>query len=152
SRRVDAAVHGEGTGGPARLLPGPEEIATVAGISRRNDGLPVGLEPAAARLPDPSLFEVADRPDRPVRILSGSRKTALPRAVPASVRARRPPRRLVPDPLGLRQDRPPPPADAAGRHRLVPRSLDRRREGGLRPPVGVLRRLRPRRRRGRLLG
>lgn len=59
--------------------PGPEEIATVARICLRIDGIPLGLELAAARLRSLSLSELADRLDDSFRILSGSAKTALPR-------------------------------------------------------------------------
>jgi hypothetical protein len=48
-------------------------------ICRRIDGIPLGLELAAARLRSMSAGDLADRLDESFRILSGSAKTALPR-------------------------------------------------------------------------
>lgn len=59
--------------------PGPQELADVARICHRIDGIPLGLELAAARLRSMSTADLADRLDHSFRVLSGSAKTALPR-------------------------------------------------------------------------
>ncbi|MEX1286935.1 MAG: adenylate/guanylate cyclase domain-containing protein, partial [Acidimicrobiia bacterium] len=57
---------------------GPE-LEAVVRICRRIDGIPLGLELAAARLRSMTPADLADRLDESFRILSGSAKTALPR-------------------------------------------------------------------------
>lgn len=59
--------------------PSPEEMADIGRICTRIDGIPLGLELAAARLRSMSAAELADRLENSFRILSGSAKTALPR-------------------------------------------------------------------------
>lgn len=59
--------------------PSDEEMVDVGRICVRIDGIPLGLELAAARLRSMSARELADRLDRSFRILSGSAKTSLPR-------------------------------------------------------------------------
>ncbi|MDX1449120.1 MAG: adenylate/guanylate cyclase domain-containing protein, partial [Acidimicrobiia bacterium] len=59
--------------------PSDEELTDIGRICRRIDGIPLGLELAAARLRSMSVAELADRLDDSFRILSGSAKTALPR-------------------------------------------------------------------------
>jgi predicted ATPase/class 3 adenylate cyclase/tetratricopeptide (TPR) repeat protein len=55
------------------------ERTEVERICTRIDGIPLGLELAAARLRSMSTGELADRLEDSFRILSGSAKTALPR-------------------------------------------------------------------------
>ncbi len=59
--------------------PTTEEMAEIGRICTRIDGIPLGLELAAARLRSMSATELADRLEDSFRILSGSAKTALPR-------------------------------------------------------------------------
>ncbi len=59
--------------------PTREEIDDMGRICVRIDGIPLGLELAAARLRSMSTGELADRLEDSFRILSGSAKTALPR-------------------------------------------------------------------------
>ncbi len=59
--------------------PTTEDLAVVDRICSRIDGIPLGLELAAARLRSLSPLELADRLDESFRILSGSAKAALPR-------------------------------------------------------------------------
>jgi predicted ATPase len=59
--------------------PTSEEMADIGRICTRIDGIPLGLELAAARLRSLSSAELADRLEDSFRILSGSAKTALPR-------------------------------------------------------------------------
>ena len=59
--------------------PTPDEMADIGRICTRIDGIPLGLELAAARLRSMSPAELADRLEDSFRILSGSAKTALPR-------------------------------------------------------------------------
>ena len=59
--------------------PTAEEMSDITGICERIDGIPLGLELAAARLRTLSTSELARRLDDSFRILSGSAKTALPR-------------------------------------------------------------------------
>jgi predicted ATPase/class 3 adenylate cyclase len=53
--------------------------AAVAQVCRRLDGIPLALELAAARLRGLSLEELAARLDERFRLLTGGRRTALPR-------------------------------------------------------------------------
>jgi non-specific serine/threonine protein kinase len=53
--------------------------AVVAGICRHLDGLPLAIELAVGRLPSMSVFEIHDRLDQRLRLLTGGRRTALPR-------------------------------------------------------------------------
>ncbi len=59
--------------------PTSEEMHAVARICTRIDGIPLGLELAAARLRSMSAADLAARLDESFRILSRSSKTALPR-------------------------------------------------------------------------
>ena len=59
--------------------PSEVELADIDRICSRIDGIPLGLELAAARLRSMSPAELADRVERSFAILSGSAKTALPR-------------------------------------------------------------------------
>ncbi len=59
---------------------GDADLAAIVRVCRRLDGMPLGLELAAARLRTLSPAELADRLDTSFRILSGGgSKTALPR-------------------------------------------------------------------------
>lgn len=57
----------------------PTEMEAVVRICRRLDGIPLGIELAAARLRSLSVAELADRLERSFRILTGGSKTAVPR-------------------------------------------------------------------------
>jgi predicted ATPase/class 3 adenylate cyclase/tetratricopeptide (TPR) repeat protein len=59
--------------------PSEEELADIGRICTRIDGIPLGLELAAARLRSMSTADLASRLDESFRILSGSAKAALPR-------------------------------------------------------------------------
>jgi predicted ATPase/class 3 adenylate cyclase len=59
--------------------PSDGDLAAITRICRRIDGIPLGLELAAARLRSLSPAELAARLDDSFRILSRSAKTALPR-------------------------------------------------------------------------
>ncbi len=59
--------------------PSSDDLAAITRIVTRIDGIPLGLELAAARLRTLSPADLADRLDRSFRILSGSSKTAMPR-------------------------------------------------------------------------
>jgi predicted ATPase len=53
--------------------------AASAAICRSLDGIPLAIELAAARLPALGIEELASRLDDPLMLLSGGRRTALPR-------------------------------------------------------------------------
>ena len=59
--------------------PSVEEMVDIGRICARIDGIPLGLELAAARLRSMSAGELAGRLEDSFRILSGSAKAALPR-------------------------------------------------------------------------
>jgi predicted ATPase/class 3 adenylate cyclase len=59
--------------------PSNHDLEAISRICTRIDGIPLGLELAAARLRSLSPAELADRLDTSFRILSRSAKTALPR-------------------------------------------------------------------------
>jgi predicted ATPase/class 3 adenylate cyclase len=59
--------------------PSGEEMAAIGRICTRIDGIPLGIELAAARLRSMSAPELARRLEDSFRILSGSAKAALPR-------------------------------------------------------------------------
>ncbi|MFP3915195.1 MAG: adenylate/guanylate cyclase domain-containing protein [Actinomycetota bacterium] len=59
--------------------PTPDEMSAVVRICRRLDGIPLGLELAAARMRTLSPLELADRLEDSFRILAGGSKAALPR-------------------------------------------------------------------------
>ncbi len=59
--------------------PSADELKAVGRVCTRIDGIPLGIELAAARLRSMSAPELADRLENSFRILSGSAKTALPR-------------------------------------------------------------------------
>jgi predicted ATPase/DNA-binding SARP family transcriptional activator len=58
---------------------GPEEYAAIARICRRLDGIPLGLELAAARCRTMSLSRLADRLDRSIGELAPARHGVVPR-------------------------------------------------------------------------
>ena len=57
----------------------PENAAAVAEIVRRLDGIPLALELAAARLRMLTVEQIAERLNDRFRLLTGGRRTALPR-------------------------------------------------------------------------
>jgi predicted ATPase len=57
----------------------PDNVAAVVEICRRLDGLPLGIELAAARLRSFTPEQVAARLDDRFRLLTGGSRTALPR-------------------------------------------------------------------------
>ena len=59
--------------------PGMDDIAHIAGICARLDGIPLAIELAAARLRTLSLAQVAARLDDRFRLLAGGRRDVLPR-------------------------------------------------------------------------
>ncbi len=59
--------------------PTEADLRAIARICVRIDGIPLGLELAAARLRSLAPADLADRLDESFRVLSGSAKTALPR-------------------------------------------------------------------------
>jgi len=61
------------------FLPDESDLVAVARICTRIDGIPLGLELAAARLRTMSPTDLADRLEDSFRILSRSAKTSLPR-------------------------------------------------------------------------
>ena len=56
-----------------------DEIAAIAAICRRLDGIPLAIELAAARAPALRIAGLAQRLDDLFRVLAGGRRTALPR-------------------------------------------------------------------------
>ncbi len=67
-----AAVH------PAFRLT-PQNAPAVATVVRRLDGIPLAVELAAARVPALTVAQIAERLDDRFRLLTGGRRTALPR-------------------------------------------------------------------------
>lgn len=61
------------------LAPTDDELRAIGRICRRIDGIPLGIELAAARLRSMSPDELATRLEESFRILAGSAKTRLPR-------------------------------------------------------------------------
>ena len=61
------------------FTPSSDELAAISRICTRIDGIPLGIELAAARMRTMSPADLADRLDESFRILSRSAKTALPR-------------------------------------------------------------------------
>ena len=61
------------------FAPMPEDLAAIAEICRRLDGIPLAIELAAARVQVMSVPEIADRLSDRFRLLTGGRRTALPR-------------------------------------------------------------------------
>lgn len=59
--------------------PGPQESAAIERICRRVDGMPLGIELAAARLRTLSAVQLADRLDESFRVLVGQAKSSLAR-------------------------------------------------------------------------
>jgi predicted ATPase/class 3 adenylate cyclase len=59
--------------------PTDEDLEAIVRICRRLDGIPLGLELAAARLRTVSAAELANRLEDSFRLLTGGAKTALPR-------------------------------------------------------------------------
>ncbi len=63
----------------ARVPNDRHTAAVVAGICRRLDGLPLAIELAATRVPTLDIGELAARLDDRFQLLTGGRRTALPR-------------------------------------------------------------------------
>ncbi len=61
------------------FAPMPEDLAAIAEICRRLDGIPLAIELAAARVQVMSVPEIADRLSDRFRLLTGGSRTALPR-------------------------------------------------------------------------
>ncbi len=61
------------------FAPSPEDLGAVVRVCRRLDGMPLGLELAAARLRTLSPVDLAERLEDSFRILTGGARTALPR-------------------------------------------------------------------------
>jgi predicted ATPase len=57
----------------------PQDVAVIAAICRRLDGIPLAIELAAARTRVLSLEQIAARLDDTFRLLTGGSRTALPR-------------------------------------------------------------------------
>ena len=62
-----------------RFVLGPDTGPHVAKICRRLDGVPLAIELAAARVSVLTVAQIADRLDDRFRLLTGGRRTALPR-------------------------------------------------------------------------
>src|SRR5205823_9546577 len=62
-----------------RFAPDGTRVELVAAICRRLDGIPLAIELAAARVPALDVEELAARLDDRFRLLTGGRRTALPR-------------------------------------------------------------------------
>jgi predicted ATPase len=67
------------TAAHASFAPGTEGLLAIAALCRRLDGIPLALEFAAARVTTLGLKEVAARLDDRFGLLTGGRRTALPR-------------------------------------------------------------------------
>jgi predicted ATPase/DNA-binding winged helix-turn-helix (wHTH) protein len=63
----------------SEFTPREEHLRAMAAICRRLDGIPLAIEFAAARAATLGLQEVADRLDDRFAVLTGGRRTALPR-------------------------------------------------------------------------
>src|SRR5262245_28746027 len=63
----------------ADFAPGSDDLAAIAEICRRLDGIPLAIELAAARVKVMSVAEIADRLSDRFRLLTGGARTALPR-------------------------------------------------------------------------
>jgi predicted ATPase/DNA-binding winged helix-turn-helix (wHTH) protein len=61
------------------LVADPHFVATVAVICRRLDGIPLAIELAASRTSALGIEQIAERLDDRFRLLTGGRRTALPR-------------------------------------------------------------------------
>jgi len=61
------------------FAPGTDDLAAIAEICRRLDGIPLAIELAAARTQMMSVPEIADRLSDRFRLLTGGARTALPR-------------------------------------------------------------------------
>jgi predicted ATPase/DNA-binding winged helix-turn-helix (wHTH) protein len=61
------------------LVPDRHFVATVAAICRRLDGIPLAIELAASRTGALRIEQIAERLDDRFRLLTGGRRTALPR-------------------------------------------------------------------------
>ena len=62
-----------------RFSPDERAVATIAAICRRLDGIPLAIELAAARAATVGVDEIASRLDRRFDLLTGGRRSALPR-------------------------------------------------------------------------
>src|SRR4051812_33254285 len=67
------------TAAAADFDPGPDDLAAIAEVCRRLDGIPLAIELAAARVQIMSVPEIADRLSDRFRLLTGGARTALPR-------------------------------------------------------------------------
>ena len=74
-----SAVRRAGARGRATLRAGPAHVAMIAAICRRLDGIPLAIELAAARAAALGIEALAARLDDRFRLLTGGRRTALPR-------------------------------------------------------------------------
>ena len=77
--RRGSAVRRAGAGGGAALCAGPARLRMIAAICRRLDGIPLAIELAAARAAALGVEELAARLDDRFHLLTGGRRTALPR-------------------------------------------------------------------------
>lgn len=59
--------------------PSPDELEAIARICRRLDGIPLGIELAAARISTLTIFDLADRLDESFRVLTAASKTGVRR-------------------------------------------------------------------------
>jgi predicted ATPase/DNA-binding winged helix-turn-helix (wHTH) protein len=65
--------------GMSHFSPNERAVATIAAICRRLDGIPLAIELAAARAGALDLDELASRLDNRFELLTGGRRTAIPR-------------------------------------------------------------------------
>ncbi len=77
--RRGSAVRRAGAGGGAAFCAGRRLAALIAAICRRLDGIPLAIELAAARAAALGIEELAARLDDRFQLLTGGRRTALPR-------------------------------------------------------------------------
>jgi predicted ATPase/DNA-binding winged helix-turn-helix (wHTH) protein len=61
------------------FVPDRQAVETIGAICRRLDGIPLAIELAAARVPALGIGELAARLDNLFQLLTGGRRTALPR-------------------------------------------------------------------------
>jgi predicted ATPase len=65
--------------GMSRFSPNERAVATIAAICQRLDGIPLAIELAAARAGALDIEELASRLDNRFELLTGGRRTAIPR-------------------------------------------------------------------------
>ena len=73
------AVRRTGSRGRARLRRASQDVALIAEVCRRLDGLPLAIELAAARMRSMSLRQLADRLDDRFRVLTSGPRAAAER-------------------------------------------------------------------------